>query len=81
MQAPIAAKGRIANSELPGGRAATCWHVGPYEKLTEAHAGLQAWLAANKLTSRGGVWEVYWTDPGMVADKSKYRTQLFAPIE
>jgi effector-binding domain-containing protein len=81
VQAPIEAKGRVANSELPGGRIATCWHVGPYEKLTEAHTGLQAWLAARKLTARGGAWEVYWTDPGMVADKAKYRTQLFAPVQ
>ena len=29
----------------------------------------------------GGAWEVYWTDPGVVPDSSKWRTQLFMPIE
>ncbi|HZN39768.1 MAG TPA: GyrI-like domain-containing protein [Planctomycetota bacterium] len=78
---PFEEKGRVKNSELPAGRAVTCWHIGPYEKLTDAHAGLRAHLAEKKLKARGGVWEVYWTDPGMVPDQSKWRTQLFAPIE
>ncbi|MFO1076849.1 MAG: GyrI-like domain-containing protein [Planctomycetota bacterium] len=77
----IEEKGRIKNSELPGGKVVTCWHIGPYEKLTGAHEGLRAHLQAEKLKARGGVWEVYWTDPGMVQDQSKWRTQLFAPIE
>jgi effector-binding domain-containing protein len=78
---PFEEKGRVKNSELPAGKAVTCWHIGPYEKLTVAHEGLRAHLAAEKLKARGGVWEVYWTDPGMVPDQSKWRTQLFAPIE
>jgi effector-binding domain-containing protein len=81
VHAPIEAKGRVANSELPAGKAVTCWHIGPYDKLAAAHAGLQAHLAAQKLQARGGCWEVYWTDPGMVEDTSKWRTQLFAPIQ
>jgi effector-binding domain-containing protein len=78
---PVEAKGRIKNSELPAGKVVTCWHVGPYEKLSAAHAGLQAHLAEKTLKARGGVWEVYWTDPGMVPDQTKWKTQLFAPIE
>lgn len=78
---PFEEKGRVKNSELPAGKVVTCWHIGPYEKLTGAHAGLQAHLAEKSLKTRGGVWEVYWTDPGMVPDKSKWRTQLFAPIQ
>ncbi len=81
VHAPIEPKGRVANSELPAGRTVTGWHVGPYDQLAAAHAGLQAHLATRKLKPRGGCWEVYWTDPGMVEDQSKWRTQLFAPIE
>jgi effector-binding domain-containing protein len=79
--APFTAKGRVQNSELPACKAVMCWHVGPYEKLTEAHAGLSAYLDQNKLKARGGPWEIYWTDPGMVPDPAKWKTQLFAPIE
>ena len=53
----------------------------PYENLTGAHDGLQAHLTQKGMKARGGVWEIYWTDPGMVPDKAKWRTQLFAPIE
>ncbi len=78
---PISEKGRVKNSELPAGKAVSCWHVGPYDKLSGAHLALQAHLAAKKLTARGGCWEIYWTDPGMVPDPAKWRTQLFAPVQ
>ncbi len=78
---PIVEKGRVKNGELPAGKAVMAWHVGPYEKLAEAHQSLRAYVDANHLKARGGPWEVYWTDPGMVPDPSKWRTQLFMPIE
>jgi effector-binding domain-containing protein len=78
---PITEKGRIKNGELPGGKLVTCWHIGSYEKLTGTHQGLQAHLTAKQFKARGGPWEVYWTDPGMVQDQSKWRTQLFVAIE
>lgn len=81
VRAPITEKGRIKNSTLPAGRTVTCWHVGPYHELGKAHEALQAHMTKEKLTSRGGPWEVYWTDPGMVPDPAKWRTQIFAPIE
>ncbi len=78
---PFAEKGRVKNGELPAGKAVVAWHVGPYEKLAGAHQSLRAYLDAHHLKARGGPWEVYWTDPGMVPDPSKWRTQLFQPIE
>jgi effector-binding domain-containing protein len=78
---PITENGRVKNSELPAGKAVTVWHIGPYEKLTGAHEGLQAYLAANKLTASGGPWELYWTDPGLVPDPAKWRTQLFVAVQ
>jgi effector-binding domain-containing protein len=81
VQNVIAAAGRVKNSELPAGRTVTVWHVGPYDKLGAAHDALQAHLAAQKLQARGGPYEIYWTDPGMVPDPAKWKTQLFAPIE
>ena len=78
---PITEKGRVKNSELPAGRAVTVWHIGPYEQLSAAHKALQEHMAANQQKARGGPWEVYWTDPGMVPDPAKWRTQIFAPIE
>lgn len=81
VKAPFEEKGRVKNGTLPAGKAASCWHVGPYHGLGKAHQGLGAWVATQKLTPRGGPWEVYWTDPGMVPDPKKWRTQLFAPVK
>jgi len=81
VKAPFEEKGRVKNSKLPAGKAASCWHVGPYQGLGKAHQGLGAWIASQKLTQRGGPWEVYWTDPGMVPDPKKWRTQLFVPLK
>lgn len=81
VQEPIEPKGRIQNSELPAGRTVTVWHVGPYDGLRKAHEAMGAWIEQQKLKVRGGCWEVYWTDPGMVPDPAKWRTQLFAPVE
>lgn len=78
---PIEEKGRVKNSELPGGKTVTTWHVGPYEKLTAAHQALRDHLGAQRLEARGGPWEVYWTDPGMVPDPAKWRTQIFQVID
>jgi effector-binding domain-containing protein len=78
---PIQEKGRVKNSELPAGKAVTAWHIGPYEKLSEAHQGLMGYVAEKQLKAKGGPWEVYWTDPGMVPDPAKWRTQLFLAIE
>jgi len=77
----ITEKGRVKNGELPGGKVATAWHIGPYEQLSGAHTVLAKWVAERGLKAGSGPWEVYWTDPGMVPDPQKWRTQLFLPIE
>ncbi|HEX5050321.1 MAG TPA: GyrI-like domain-containing protein [Planctomycetota bacterium] len=81
VQKPIEEKGRVKNSELPAGKVATVWHIGPYDKLGSAHEALAAFAASKHLAVNGGPWEVYWTDPGMVPDSAKWRTQLFLPVK
>ncbi len=81
VQEPITPKGRIVNGELPAGRTVAAWHVGPYDGLRAAHERMRTWIEQQKLKVRGGCWEIYWTDPGMVPDPAKWRTQLFTPVE
>jgi effector-binding domain-containing protein len=78
---PVAEKGRIRNGELPAGRTLVGWHFGPYEGLAAAHRALAAHAAERKLKPRGPSWEVYWTDPGVVPEPARWRTQLFLPVE
>lgn len=77
----VAEKGRIRNGQLPAGRTLVGWHFGPYEGLPAAHRALTAHAAERQLKPRGGSWEVYWTDPGVVPEPARWRTQLFLPVE
>lgn len=81
VRAAVPGKGRIQSAELPAGRAVTAWHIGPYDRLDAARAALEAHVTTARLRPRGAPWAVFWTDPGMVPDSAKWRTQLFAPIE
>lgn len=78
---PVAAGGRVQPTELPAGRVAQTWHIGPFETISESCAGLEAWMREQKLEARGGMWEVYWTDPGIEPDPNKWRTQILWPVK
>lgn len=60
---------------LPGGSAATTWHVGPYSGLREAFADLEAWIDEHAEPA-GAPWESYWTPH----DAEPPRTQVVWPV-
>jgi effector-binding domain-containing protein len=72
--APFEGAGRVVCSSTPGGTVATVAHLGPYEKLAEAHAAVRAWCKANDRLLAGPNWEVYgdWDD-----DPDRLRTDVF----
>jgi len=83
----VAGQGRVAAGELPGGTAASAWHLGPHDRLTDAYARLQAWLEEHGHQPDGPGWEVYhWIDPRQAPDpaawphSSTWRTELVQPI-
>lgn len=78
---PIVAAGRVKPSELPAGKVVTTWHIGPFHELSATYAALEKHLAAESLEASGGPWEIYWTDPGIEPDPSKWRTQVFWPVK
>jgi effector-binding domain-containing protein len=53
---------------------ATVAHIGPYEKLAEAHAAMRAWCKARDCLLAGPNWEIYgdWDD-----DPDRLRTDVF----
>jgi effector-binding domain-containing protein len=77
---PIAGNGRVKPSSLPGGDVVAGMHVGPYHELHRTHEALVDWLAGHGLVAEGGAWEVFWTDPGLERDPSKWRTEVFQPV-
>lgn len=78
---PIQPEGDIMSFELPGGRAATITHIGPYEKLEQSYRTLGQWVEEHELTPAGAMWEVYLTDPSSEPDQAKWRTDIFFPVK
>lgn len=74
------ADGAVEPFELPGGRAVTGTHVGPYEELESTYAELMAWTRAEGLTLAEGMWECYLSDPSAEPDPGTWRTLLVWPL-
>ena len=70
----FAGNGRVVCSSLPTGTAATAAHLGPYNKLGDAHDAVRDWAAKNGHLVAGPSWEIYghWSD-----DPAKLRTDVF----
>jgi effector-binding domain-containing protein len=66
-------QGRVIESELPGGRAATAIHHGDPSRIGETHAHVRASTRAQGLDTTGIVWEVY----GHPDDSGAFTTQVF----
>jgi effector-binding domain-containing protein len=58
----------------PGGSAAMVVHMGPYERLGEAHRAIVEWCAANGREIEGTNWEIYGHHE---EDPAKRRTDVF----
>ena len=71
---PFAGDGRVVCSSTPAGVVATAAHLGPYDRLGEAHAAICKWCSDHGHALAGPSWEVYghWDD-----DPSKLRTDVF----
>jgi effector-binding domain-containing protein len=71
---PFTGDGRVVCSSTPAGRVATVAHLGPYNRLGEAHKAICKWCADHGHALAGPNWEVYgdWED-----DPAKLRTDVF----
>jgi effector-binding domain-containing protein len=68
-------EGNVRCIETPAGEVAKTVHVGPYDRLGEAHNAVHAWCAAHNRKIAGASWEVYghWNnDPAMLETTIKY---------
>jgi effector-binding domain-containing protein len=74
MDQPFTGDGRVVCSSTPAGLVATTVHLGPYNRLGDAHHAVLNWCAANGHVLAGPSWEVYghWTD-----DPTQLRTDVF----
>jgi effector-binding domain-containing protein len=49
----------VACVETPSGEVARTVHVGPYERLGDAHAAIHQWCKTNKRKIAAASWEIY----------------------
>ena len=66
-------QGEVRSVETPAGEAAGAVHVGPYDRIKDAHDAIHAWRAANHREFAGTSWEIYgdWSD-----DPAKLETTI-----
>ena len=64
----------VVCSETPAGEVATTAHIGPYDRLGEAHDAVQAWCAEHDKALSPTSWEVYGDHDD---DPAKLRTDVF----
>jgi effector-binding domain-containing protein len=78
MDAPFGGHGEVVGSSLPAGLVAGVVHLGPYQKLHEAHAAIRDWCSRQQYTLAGPNWEIYghWVDEWN-HDPSLIRTDIF----
>lgn len=79
-EATAAASGEIEAIVLPRGAAAFAVHRGPYDRLPETHAAIEAWIEAQGFVADRGPWESYVTDPADHPDPSEWATEVYYPL-
>jgi effector-binding domain-containing protein len=79
---PFSGNDRVHCSQLPAGQVAATTHLGPYQRLGEAHSAVRQWCAEHGHRLTGICWEIYghW-DESWNSDPSKIRTDVFHLLE
>lgn len=73
-------EGQVLAGEIPGGKAAACLHVGPYDQLGAAYEALHQWMQANGHVPAGVAYEFYLNDP-QGTPPAELQTQLVFPLQ
>jgi effector-binding domain-containing protein len=72
---PFDGEGKIRCVETPAGEVTRTVHVGPYDRLGDAHDAIHAWCAANNRKIAHASWEIYGdrnNDPALLETTIKY---------
>jgi effector-binding domain-containing protein len=75
----VGGAGEVLAGQIPGGKAAVCLHVGPYDRIHAAYDALQNWMEANGHTPSGVAYEFYLNDP-RTTPPAELQTQVVFPL-
>ena len=70
----------IETLTIPAGPAAVTVHYGPYDRLPETYAEVEAWVREQGRSVAGPPWETYLTDPGERPDPETWETEIVQPV-
>ena len=73
-------RGEIEAGEMPGGKAATCMHIGPYDEIEAAYNALTEWIEDQGHEPTGISYEMYLNDPDEVPPE-ELQTQILFPLK
>lgn len=73
-------KGEIQSSVIPGGKQASCMHIGPYSAIEPAYTALQNYVAESGGEATGVAYEFYLNDPGETPE-DQLQTQIVFPLK
>lgn len=78
LDAPFHGQGEVFGSALTTGEVATTTHLGPYQRLADAHQAVQKWCAAHGRQPVRPCWETYghWLDEWN-SDPTRIRTDVY----
>jgi len=71
---------QIEAGTIPGGEAATCMHIGPYDEIEAAYAALTEWIEDQGREPTGICYEMYLNDPDEVPPE-ELQTQILFPLK
>ncbi len=74
---PLPGSGEIRASEIPGGRVATCPHIGPYGEIAAAYTALTQYVREHGGEPTGVAYELYLNDPGQTPPQELQTLVLF----
>jgi effector-binding domain-containing protein len=73
-------RGDIQAGEIPGGKVATCLHIGPYSEIGPAYTALSQWMEEQGYEPTGVAYESYLNDPEQTPPE-ELRTQIAFPLK
>jgi effector-binding domain-containing protein len=76
----LTGQGEIQAGEIPGGKAVSCLHVGPYDKVEPAYQALGQWMQLKGYQGTGVCYEFYLNDPQQTPPE-KLQTQILFPVK
>lgn len=76
----LQAKDDIQPGQIPGGKQATCLHIGPYNTIETAYNALIAFIGQSGQEATGVAYEFYLNDPNETPAE-ELQTQIVFPLK